>query len=74
MLSDSPAIGSLALGPGNVTWAYQWDTTIQPGSTFIISKDKRLSGITPIPEPGTAVLLATAGLGLLACAWRRWRR
>lgn len=27
--------------------------------------------VGPVPEPGTLVLLATAGLGLLAYAWRR---
>ena len=30
--------------------------------------------VTAIPEPGTLVLLLTAGLGMLACAWRRRRR
>ena len=28
----------------------------------------------PSPEPGTLVLLATGLIGLLAYAWRRWRR
>ena len=27
--------------------------------------------VNVVPEPGTLVLLVTAGLGLLACAWRR---
>ncbi|MHC4179304.1 MAG: PEP-CTERM sorting domain-containing protein [Planctomycetota bacterium] len=29
--------------------------------------------IRAVPEPGTLVLLGSACLGLLACAWRRWR-
>jgi hypothetical protein len=65
-LSDTP-IGAV-VGPGDVTWAYQWDFTLQPGSTFIISKDKRLGGI---PEP-TACALLSIGVGLL-CAARRKR-
>src|SRR5204863_6669232 len=37
-------------GPGNVTWALQWDASIGSGQDFDIFKDKLLS-ITPIPEP-----------------------
>jgi hypothetical protein len=50
------------VGPGDVTWALQWDLTIGAGATAIISKDKTLQ-ITP--EPSTFALL---GLGLGACA------
>ncbi len=69
-LSNTPAIGGLAIGPGNMTWAFEWDRTIQPGDTFLISKDKQLD---VVPEPGTLVLLITAGLGALCYAWRRRR-
>ena len=51
--SNSP---STVLGPGDMTWAYEWDTTMLPGGTFLISKDKQLSGVTPapsVPEPST---------------------
>jgi hypothetical protein len=36
-------------GPGDVTWAFQWDTTIAHNGTFLISKDKRLD--VWVPEP-----------------------
>jgi hypothetical protein len=52
------------LGPGNVTWALQWDLNIAAGGTALISKDKYLeipSGVTP--EPST---FALTGLGLAA--------
>ena len=64
-LSDTP-IGTV-VGPGDVTWAFQWDFTVQPGSTFLISKDKRLSGV---PEP-TACVLLSIGVGLLLAARRK---
>lgn len=47
------------------TWAFQWDFILQPGGSFIISKDKNL-----IPTPTGAALL---GLGGLAAARRRRR-
>ena len=48
---------------GDATWAYQWDLTLAPGSSFIISKDKHVQSV---PEPSTAVMLGTALFGLLA--------
>lgn len=64
-LSDTPL--NTLVGPGNLTWAYQWDTTIQPGITFQISKDK---GIRGVPEPASGALVAIA-LGLLLVRGRR---
>lgn len=46
------------LGPTDVTWAFQWDITLNPGQNFIISKDKLLY----IPTPGAAALLGLGGL------------
>jgi hypothetical protein len=51
------------LGPGDMTWAYQWDITLAPGQSFLISKDKLIT-----PAPGALALL---GLGGLAMARRR---
>ena len=68
-LLDSPAIGGPA-GPGNMASAYEWDTTIQPGDTFIISNDQRLDvpSSVLVPEPTTLALLFGAGLVLIGCA------
>ena len=49
------------VGPGNVTWAFQWDFSIPAGGSAIISKDKRLV----VPEPATLGLLLLGGLALL---------
>lgn len=55
-LNDLPPVG-VVVGPGDVTWAYQWDFVINPGQSFQISKDKQLTGV---PEPATLSL---------ACGW-----
>ena len=47
-LSDTPLF--TPVGPGDVTWAYEWDFVLQAGDTFLISKDKNL-GVQPVPEP-----------------------
>lgn len=54
------------LGPGDVTWAFQWDFTLAPNGTYIISKDKHLV----IPEPLTLVGLFL-GIGSLVGYIRR---
>jgi hypothetical protein len=68
--NNSPDV---AKGPGDVSWAYEWDRTIAPNSTFIISKDKALSGVVqqPTPEPSTLVLLTAGVLSLAVVARRR---
>ena len=72
-LSDTPSIGS-TLGPGDMCWGFEWDANLTAsglGSELDISKDKRLSGITPVPEPST---FALAFAGLLAIAGFAFRR
>ena len=55
------------LGPGNTSWAFQWNFTIPANQSVIISKDKQ---IVPIPEP-SAVAVCLLGLGLFAARRRR---
>lgn len=52
------------IGPGNLTWALQWDLEIPANGTFIISKTK----LVTVPEPTSAALVA---IGLGAWALRR---
>lgn len=60
---------NLTAGPGDVTWAFEWDVLIGGNSSLDIIKDKRLE-VAPIPEPASLGLLS---LGLLAYALRRQR-
>jgi hypothetical protein len=47
-------------GPGDVTWAFQWDVIIPPSGSYQISKDKN---IIRVPEPGlTSLIGLVAGL------------
>ncbi len=55
-------------GPGDVTWALEWDTTIANGGMFDLTKDKSLF-IQVVPEPSTMALIAL-GIG----AWGLVRR
>jgi len=68
-LSDLAAIGT-AVGPDDVTWAFEWEVRIAGNGTFQISKD---NSITSVPEPGTITLVAL-GLGAAAFVGRRRRR
>jgi hypothetical protein len=52
------------IGPGDLTWAFQWDFLIPAGQTVLISKGKSL-----VPEPSTLILLAVSG-----CLFRRRRQ
>ncbi|MCS7049628.1 MAG: PEP-CTERM sorting domain-containing protein [Verrucomicrobiae bacterium] len=51
----------------DVTWALQWDFTLAPGQSVLISKDLRLV----IPEPTTAGLVGLALLGVATALRRR---
>ena len=57
------------VGPGDVTWALQWDFSIAAGSSAQIAKDKYLS-VLVVPEPSAVALIA---IGLIACAARSRR-
>jgi hypothetical protein len=59
------------VGPGDVTWALQWDVSIPANGDFLISKDKYLS---VVPEPTSLSLLLTALLGLAGLDYLRRRR
>lgn len=52
------------VGPGNVTWAFQWDFTLAPNGSFLISKDKYIQ-IQNVPEPTSSLLFVLFG-GLVA--------
>lgn len=67
VLNDLPPIGGGSI-EGDVTWAFQWDFTISPNSTVLISKDKNLR---LVPEPGTLLLMGLGILGGGALLWRR---
>jgi len=54
------------VGPGDVTWGFEWDLSLGVGGTFVISKDKYLS----VPEP-SAFALISVGLVVFAAIRRR---
>jgi len=51
---------NLSAGTGDVTYAYQWDATLAPGTGLLISK------LISVPEPSSVALVAS---GMLAMAW-----
>ncbi len=47
-------------GPGDVTWAFQWDISLAGNQSFLISRDKLLT----VPEPGQRVAAGIARFGM----------
>ena len=58
-------------GPGDLSWAFQWDVTIPAEGTFLMSKNKVIS---VVPEPSTLVMACIGLLILGGYAIRRRRR
>jgi hypothetical protein len=54
-------------GPGQATWAFEWDVSLAPGGSLLIGKDKRVDVSPLIPEPSTFALvsLGLIGYGLI---------
>lgn len=69
--SGSPIalLDSNQAGPGDATWAIEWDVDLGPSGSLILSKAMTIS---PAPEPGTVALLALGAVGVL-CRRRRAR-
>ena len=64
VLNDNPSAG-----PGDVSWALEWDITIDTGGSFLLSKDKHLN-VQIVPEPSALGLLAV-GFVAARCFRRR---
>jgi hypothetical protein len=59
-------------GPGG-SWLLEWDPTIQPNTSFTLSKDIDVTGITPAPEPAALSLFAFGLIGFCAFSFLRRR-
>ena len=57
-------------GPGQTTWAFEWDVSLAPGGSLLIGKDKRVDVSPLIPEPSTFALVS---FGLIAFGISRRR-
>jgi len=55
---------------GDVTFAWQWNTVLNPGGSYIISKDK-LIDVNPVPEPATILLIGAGLMGVYAVSRKR---
>jgi len=71
-LSTLPSVQT-SFGPGDASWAFQWNLTIADGGSFQISKDKNIRVPVSVPEPATLGLLGV-GLAGLGFAARRRRK
>ena len=59
-LNDS----SNSVGPGDVTWAFQWDSGLRPGAT--LTTNVAMKDAVPIPEPATMLLFLGVGAASLS--------
>jgi len=64
--------GALSAGPGDVTWALEWDKVLGAGGTLIISADKNIA-TEAVPEPASLLLVGGGFLGLAGLG-RRFRK
>lgn len=55
----------------DIAWAFQWDVSIAPGQTFIISKDKNFRRV---PDAGATVAMLGLAMAGLAMMRRRFVR
>lgn len=59
------------VGPGDVTWALQWDLNLVPGASITVGTDEYLQNLRNIPEPTPFALLALGLLGRFILRIRR---
>jgi hypothetical protein len=61
---------NLGAGPGNVTWAFEWDKVLAPSTSL---GTITLTDTLQVPEP-SAMSLAVLGIGLGLIRWRKLER
>jgi len=70
LMSGSPGpLDGSTVGGANYTWAFEWDKTVSPGSSLIISKDLNVTLAVVVPEPAPWSLIS---LGLVGFGFFKW--